>query len=135
MRRKKRNLWLLIVSFLSLISIIYLIFSFPPNNIVLSTSNFQLSTVVVFFSLLFLFFFSLISYIFKSTLQGMLISSTIIAYLFLRTLGLTQPLFLILILALLFVMELIFRRNWIYFNVLKHLNLFRNWTLANNKPT
>ena len=113
MRRKKRNFWLLIVSFLSLASLIYFIFSFPPDlkfSIFNLAEGGQLSTVAVFFFLLFLFFFSLFSYLFKSTLQGTLISSTIIAYLFLRTLGLTQPLFLILILALLFVIELFLKK-------------------------
>jgi len=117
MRHRQRPLVLLItaiVSFIALCCFVY--FIAPDTNISLqgeltglpfSLDRFlSVPPLSIFFVLLAIFLFSAGSYILKSKMHGVLISSFVGIYLLFRLNHLTHPFFLILLLALFFVLEL-----------------------------
>jgi hypothetical protein len=117
MRYRKRPLPLLIIGILSLTALFYLIYFFSPDiNITFpavalvlpgSISKYiNIPPVDVFFILLTIFLFSLGSYVFKSIKHGILIAGFAVTYLIFRLNHLTNPFFLVLLLALFFVLEL-----------------------------
>jgi hypothetical protein len=104
---KKRSWKLLLLSIVSGIGAALLIYFVSP------TSNYtiawlQLTAVPLFFCLLFLFVYSLISYLFKSKVHGVLTALISVTYLLFRENSLTHPFFGLLLLALFFVLELLF---------------------------
>ena len=117
MRHQKRPLSLLIIGIISLVTLAYLIYFFPPNSnltfpkiittLPISLENYlQIPPLILFFLLTAIFFFSIGSYIFKSKAHGILIAGLVIVYLLFRLYHLTHPFFLILLLALFLVLEL-----------------------------
>lgn len=117
MRHYNRPLSLLIIGIISFVGLTCLIYFVSPinpltispitNNLPPSLEKYvQISPLIIFFLLLTSFFFSIGSYIFKSKAHGILISGVILAYLLMRLNNLTHPFFLILLLALFFVLEL-----------------------------
>lgn len=117
MRHRQRPLVLLItaiVSFLALCCFVY--FVSPTTDISLpemltglpfSLDRFlHIQPLIIFFPLFAIFLFSAGSYIFKSKKHGVLIAGFAIIYLLFRLNHLTHPFFLILLLALFFVLEL-----------------------------
>jgi len=106
MRKKKKYLWLLVVSLLFLISLSYLILNFSPA-FKFSLLNFQFSILIPGLALLFLFVFSLFSFILNAR-RGILLGLLVVSYLLLRMNGLTSPFFAILLLLLFGGIELFF---------------------------
>lgn len=120
MRRKKRPLWLLVLSILSLGGFIYLIFfTDPSDKISLSeffgqtpiSSPLNLSTLILFFTVLFIFIFSFITYLLRSIRRGILSGIFVVSYLILRLNHLDQLFFLLVLLALFVTLELVFTRQ------------------------
>ncbi|MEK7534187.1 MAG: hypothetical protein AAB600_02505 [Patescibacteria group bacterium] len=110
MRRKRRSFWLLVFSILSLATLTYIIFSFPPNHQLLITT-YRLPITVVFFPLIFLFIFSFVSYVLNHYRRGLFFALLITTYLLLRFFHLMHVFFLILLLALFFTLELLFTKK------------------------
>jgi len=117
MRHRGRPLLLLFIGIISLIALGCLIYFSPPNssitftgilaNLPFSLERFiEIPTMILFFLLLALFLFGTGSYIFKSKIHGVLISAFVIIYLIFRLNHLTNPFFLILLLALFVTLEL-----------------------------
>lgn len=104
MGRKKRSFLLLLLSLLSLAGLCYLIVFLSPNAH-FSTMNYELSTIYIFFLLLFLFFSSLFGIVFNNTRRGITWGIFITLYCILRFLGLKSILFFVLVAALLFTIE------------------------------
>ncbi|MEN9407249.1 MAG: hypothetical protein RLZZ455_465 [Candidatus Parcubacteria bacterium] len=105
--RKKRALPLLLVSILSLIAILFVIFLIPPTYAVALT-GIQINILFFFLPLLFIFTYSLLSFVFQKKTHGILAGIFLILYLILRLGGFTHPLFLLILLALLLILELLF---------------------------
>ena len=103
MRRKERKIWQLLLGILSLGGFLYLAISYSPT--------FNLATTSAFFVLLFLSLWFLIRFSLKSNIQATLISVSAVSYLLVRTLGLKQPLFLLLFIILFVTLELFFKRS------------------------
>ncbi|HSX09466.1 MAG TPA: hypothetical protein VLF93_04900 [Candidatus Saccharimonadales bacterium] len=117
MRHHKRPLLLLIIGILSLLALASLIYFVPPNtglslsqldfNLPFSLDKFiQIPSLILFFTLLIAFFFSITSYIFKSKAQGILVTSFVVIYFIFRLTHLTNLFFLILLVALFVTLEL-----------------------------
>lgn len=117
MRSRKRPLLLLLIGMLSFIAFICVIYFLPPKTTLSLPEEFstlpfslekviQLPTLILFFVLLGMFLFSIGAYLFKNKAHGVLIAGLVIIYLLLRLNHLTHPFFLILLLALFFVLEL-----------------------------
>jgi len=106
-RKRKKQLYLLGISFLSLVGFIYLILSFSPN-LQIPVLNFNLSIVYFFFTLIFLFLFSLFAFIFKSLRRGVFIGAFVVIYLFLRLNHLSSLFFLVMLFVLFGCLELFF---------------------------
>ncbi|HWY79616.1 MAG TPA: hypothetical protein VNW29_04630, partial [Candidatus Sulfotelmatobacter sp.] len=85
---------------------------YPPYTTISLSIPFSLDRLVqsaplgLFFLLVFVFFFSLGASVFKSKKHGVLLAGLVISYLIFRLIHLTHPFFLILLLALFFVLEL-----------------------------
>src|SRR3989344_585198 len=109
MRRKKRPFWSLVLSLLSLVSLLYLSFSFPPNYL-FRIMNYELGIMVFFFMLIFLFCFSLFAFLFNNNRRGLFIGLFVVSYLLLRLNHLTQSFFLIILFFLFVTLELVFRK-------------------------
>jgi len=118
MRHHQRPLVLLItaiISFLALCCFVY--FVSPTKEITLPGSLTDLPfsfdrflhipPISIFFVLIALFLFSAGSYLLKSKAHGILIAGFVVIYLLFRLNHLTHPFFLILLLALFFVLELL----------------------------
>ncbi len=105
--RKKRALPLLLVSILSLIAILFVIYLIPPTYAVALT-GIQINILFFFLPLLFIFTYSLLSFVFQKKTHGILAGIFLIFYLILRLGGFTHPLFLLILLALLLILELLF---------------------------
>lgn len=93
-----------------MIGLIYLLVSYPPS-FELRIGSYELGILNLFFTLVFLFLFSLIAYIFNNARRGMFAGVFVVIYLFLRLTKLTHPFFLVLIIALLVTIELFFSRK------------------------
>ncbi len=104
---KKRSWKLFVLSILSFSALVYLVIFTAP------TASFDVLTIPIpvlpfFFSLLFLFLFSLCTFLFNSRMHGVLIALLAIIYLLFRQNDLTHPFFAVLLLALFLVLELMF---------------------------
>jgi hypothetical protein len=108
MQKKKRPLRLLVVFFISLVALLYIVFTIPPN-MTLPVVSFP--ALPVFFFFLFFTICSLISFIFKSFIHGVLAGLALIVYLYFRLINLTQPIYLILLIALVLTLELLFAQR------------------------
>src|ERR1035437_3348994 len=106
MRKRKKYLWLLIISFLSLFSLGYLVLNFSPT-FQFSILNLQFTILIPGLILLFLFLFSLFGFILNAR-RGFLLGLLAVSYLLLRLNGLTSPFFAILLLLLFGGIELFF---------------------------
>ena len=111
MRRKKRPIWLLVVSLLSLASLIYLILNFPPNWKFEIGNYLKFDILYIFFTLLFTFFFPLIAFLLNNKRRGLFFGLFVLTILVLRLNYLLHPFFLILLLAFFITLELLFKRR------------------------
>ncbi|KKQ28266.1 MAG: hypothetical protein A3H17_03590 [Candidatus Levybacteria bacterium RIFCSPLOWO2_12_FULL_37_14] len=120
MNRRKRPFWLLLISLLSLVGLVYLVLAFPPNfqfTLPLGALakwgifNFQFSILPIFFLLIFTCLLSLITYLLRSSRRAALIGLLIMIYLILRMFRLDSPYFLLLLLALFISLELFFKKR------------------------
>ena len=107
MRRRRRPILLLLFSFLLFACLAYLILNFDPAY-KLTIYNLQLTILPIFLALVFLSTLSLSSYLLNNSRRGLFISLFITSYLLLRFFHLTHLFFLILLIALFFVLELLF---------------------------
>jgi len=107
MRKRKKHLWLLILSALSLGALVYLILNVSPTD-QFSIFNFQFSILIPALTILFILIFSLTTFILNNSRRGLLLGLLIISYLLLRLNGLTSPFFAILLLILFGGIELFF---------------------------
>jgi hypothetical protein len=117
MRHRGRPLLLLLIGIISLIALAALIYFVSPNlsfgpallfpNLSFPLEKFvQIPTTILFFILFSIFIFCTSSYILKSKTHGVLITGFLIIYLIFRLTHLTNPFFLILLLALFVTLEL-----------------------------
>ena len=123
MRRKRRPVWLLVVSLLSLASLIYLILNFPPSHkftildlkIASSAYNLQFTILPIFFLLTFAFCFSLFAFLLNNKRRGLFFGLFVLTILVLRLNHLLHPFFLILLLAFFITLDLLSnsRKKWI----------------------
>ncbi len=101
---KKRSIVSLFFSIIILGLFLFLVFLFPPDQkLSLPFQSIYIPSLPVFFLLIFLFLATLIIYLFRSLIHGVLIGLFVVSYLLLRLNNLTQPFFL-LILALMFLL-------------------------------
>jgi len=107
MRGKRRPVKLLAAGIFFLILQIILIIYLPPD-IQFSIYNKPIYVLYIFFPVLFLFLFSLGSYLFNNKIHGLLLALFVISYLLFRLNNLTHPFFLLLLLALFVVLEFLF---------------------------
>ena len=108
--RKRRNYIYLLFSILFAISTGYIFFNFPPDY-KFYISNFGIPVLPIFFISFATFIFSLITFIFKSRLQGLIFALFLIFCLILRLTVLKHWLFLALILALFATTELFIHKK------------------------
>lgn len=118
MRHRRRPLSLLFIGIICLILLACLIYYFAPNTNLSFPENYvsipfslnrliQIPPLSVFFILVAISFFSLGTYSFKSKAHGILIAGLFVTYLLFRLNNLTNPFFLILLLALFFTLEML----------------------------
>ena len=107
MRKRKRSLKYLFLSIVSLPALIALIYFFSPAKY-LSVFSFQFSVFSLLFPLLFIFIFSITTYISKSPNHGILLGLFAISALLFRWNNLAHPFFFLLLAALFLVLELLF---------------------------
>lgn len=104
-----RNYWFLLLSIVTFAMLGFTVYFFPPDySVVPFQLPVQIPIVYFFYTLLFLGFFTLGSFIFKSKVHGVLIALVVIAYLLFRQNDLTHPFFALLLAALFLVLELLF---------------------------
>jgi hypothetical protein len=106
--RKKRKIWLLILSFLSLAGIAYLVFFTAPNQQVLIL-DFQFSNLIPLCILIFSFFFFLFSCIFRKARHGIFAGLLAMSLLLLLLYKLANAFFILLLLALFVLLEFLFK--------------------------
>ena len=104
-RKFRRYFIFLPLSLLFLASTAYIFLKLPPDY-KFAIANLRISILPFFFASLFALVFSLFTFVFRSRLQGLIFSSLIIFYMFLRFVELTSLLFLGLIIALFITIEL-----------------------------
>lgn len=117
MKRKKRPIWLLVLSSLLLASLVYLVLNFPPTHkFTIYNLSFdpwlrtkgQFTILPLFFILLFSTLYSLFTALLSNKRRGLLIALFFSIYLILRLINLTHPFFLILLIALFGGIEIFF---------------------------
>jgi len=106
LHKRKRNIWLLVASLVSLATFIAFIILVPPNSVI-QIIWLSISILPIFFLLLSLVLFFMASYIFKSVKHGILLFLFVLIYLIFRLNNLTHPFFLILLIALFLTLELL----------------------------
>lgn len=112
MRRKKRSLWLLLISLLTFVTLLYIIFSYPPGALInISEAKINIASNVAFFGLLFIFCTSFFGILFHSTRRGVIIGIFVVIYLLLRLFGLRNIFFLVLLIAIFATIELSFNQR------------------------
>ncbi|OGH24115.1 MAG: hypothetical protein A3B47_04580 [Candidatus Levybacteria bacterium RIFCSPLOWO2_01_FULL_39_24] len=112
MNRRKRPVWLLVISFLLLVGLAYLIiFHSPSAQFAIYSAGWRISILPVFFLLFFAFLLSFITYLLRSLRRAALIGLLIVIYLVFRMLHLDSPHFPILLLALFITLELFFKKH------------------------
>jgi hypothetical protein len=118
MRHRKRPLSLLIIGIICLILLACLIYFFSPYTNLTFSQNYvsipfsldkliQIPPMIVLFILTAISLFTLGTYTFKSKTHGILIAGLFVTYLLFRLNNLTNPFFLILLLALFFTLEML----------------------------
>jgi hypothetical protein len=110
MLKRKGFFLLLFVCFLSLGSILGLLFFLSPT-FQFSVGFTSLSIFPLFFVFLFLFLFSLVAVLSRSKKHGILLGLFVDSYLLLRLEKLTHPFFLVLLAAIFLALELLFTRR------------------------
>jgi len=110
MRTKQRSFIFLGLSILLFILLIVLIFFFSPSYHI-QLLSLSIPLIPIFLLILFFFLFSLISFLFKNTVQAWLIAGLGTSILIFRLTELTHPLFLILSIALFVILELLFMKR------------------------
>ena len=111
MRIRKKLWYLPIFSIVSFLTLIYVVFSFAPDDYML-LSNFQFTVLPIGLLLLFVFSWSLFRFIFADKIQGLLLALLLIIYLILRLNNLTQTFFLVMLVLIFVGFELlIFRKK------------------------
>src|SRR3989344_542970 len=110
MRRKKKNVWLLTLSILSLSSFIYFINSFSPSSN-LPIANYQVPIIPAFFLVFFIFLFFLSSYLLGNLRRSIMIGVLICIYFILRLFDLNNSLYVLLLIALFISLELFFKKK------------------------
>ncbi len=110
MRTRKKLIYLPVISLASSLTLLYIVFSFPPN-FSLNLSGILLPIIPIVFLLFFVFIWSLVEFIFADRIQGFLFAIFPTIYLVLRFFKLNQLLFLILLLILFLGLELFFYRK------------------------
>lgn len=119
-RQKKRTFLLLVFSILIFASLLYLIINFDParkfsifpaKQDLAPRDNFQFSILPIFFIAVFLSTFTFSAYLLNNSRRGLFFALFIVSYLLLRLFHLTHPFFLILLIALFFTLELLFRNR------------------------
>ncbi len=110
MKRNKSRFWFLLLSILFLTGITYLIIFNPPEKD-FNFLNFTIPNIVCFFVLIFLFFFCLISFLFKTVKHGVFISFLIVSILLLFLYKLAHIYFILLLIALFILMEFLFKKE------------------------
>lgn len=114
MRRRRRRISLLLLSLAALGAILYVSLSLPPSlqlQIPIRQLVVKLQITLLFFVLFFTLVFSIIGYTINSIKRGVVYGLLATLYLYLRSLDLTHPFFLILLLALFFTLERLFARG------------------------
>lgn len=104
-RNKFHRIFWLFLSCIFLASFILLIFYFSPTWY-FPLLTIRITGIIFFFILLFLTLFSLVAFIFKSKIHGVLVGTFVIIYLIFRLNHLTSPFFVIMLLALFVTLEL-----------------------------
>jgi len=107
MQRRRRNYFLLILSLLFLIGLVYLIIYISPNQ-VFQVLSIKISVLLLFFLLTFLFIFSFMAFWLKNLRRGMFFGFLIIGLLLLLFYRFIHPFFIIMLIALFGVLELFF---------------------------
>ena len=107
MRKRKKPIKFLLLSILSFLALIYIIFFIPPSYHI-QIFSLQLPIVSLFLLSLFLFCFSLPTYLFKNRADGLLISIFAVSIFVFRLTNLTHPFFFILLVSLFLTLELLF---------------------------
>lgn len=110
MRRRKKLVPLFILTILSWIFLGYFTATFPPEGEI-RIMNYELRSMHLFFSLIFLSTFSLFSLVLNNTRHGILLAMTIVTFLTLRVLQLTHPFYLIILISTLLALEFTFRKS------------------------
>jgi hypothetical protein len=119
-KRRKRHFWLLVFSFLLLVCLLYLIINFDPTRKfpifpakqdLAPRDSLQFSLLPIFFVLVFLSTLTFSAYLLNNSRRGLFIALLITSYLLLRFFHLTHIFFLILLIALFFTLELLFRNR------------------------
>ncbi|MGH7245916.1 MAG: hypothetical protein ACREGI_03215 [Candidatus Levyibacteriota bacterium] len=107
MRKNKKRLFrFLFLFFISIATLTYIIFSYPPRGSI-QIIFLSIPVLILFFLLAFFSLFSAGAYFLKSTIQGFVIGIFSVAALFLKYVGLTQALFFILLFILFILIELV----------------------------
>ncbi|CAN5121730.1 hypothetical protein BH11PAT1_BH11PAT1_2190 [soil metagenome] len=109
MRRNKRSFSSLIIASISSSVLLFLLFFISPKNTI-SLGNVHISLLFPFFLLLFLSTTTIIIFLSKSRLHGVLIGLLACSYLLFRLFNLTHPFFIFILLALFLTLELLFAR-------------------------
>ncbi|OGH19049.1 MAG: hypothetical protein A3F31_01245 [Candidatus Levybacteria bacterium RIFCSPHIGHO2_12_FULL_38_12] len=110
MRQRKKLFPFLVLSILSFLGILYVFFFLPPDFIFF-TVNHELSTVWLFFLLLFIFFLSLTFYLLVSLKRATFVGLFVVVFLWLRLIHLTHFLYPILLLLLFILLDLSFQKR------------------------
>ena len=109
--RQRKKLWHLpIISIVSFLALIYVVFGFAPDDYIL-LNNFQFTVLPVGVLLLFVFLWSLVRFIFADKIQGLLVALLPTIYLILRLNKLTQPFFLVMLVLIFVGLELLIYRK------------------------
>ncbi|QQG40886.1 MAG: hypothetical protein HYV37_01005 [Candidatus Levyibacteriota bacterium] len=112
MRRKKRPLFLLLISILSFAALSYIVFSYSPSSLInIQKPKIDIPSAATFFVLVFIFFSSFSGYLFHNVRRGILLGTSIVVYLLLRFFGLRNIFFLIILIAIFATIELTFSQK------------------------
>lgn len=104
---KKRPMRLLLVSVLSCIALLFILYMLPPS-LSIPIGSFTLSIIPLTFLIIGIFVFCVVTYMFGSAKHGILASLFVLIYLWLRLNKLFHPMFTLLLVALLLTLELLF---------------------------
>lgn len=120
MHRKKRSLLFLFSGLLSLILIFYFLVKIDPKTsfylsdflpVEIIASWNTIPSVYIFLALIFIFLFSLFTFLSRNKRRGIFIGAFVASYLILRLQNLTQFYFFIILLALFITLEITFSKQ------------------------